>query len=183
MTRIASFFAIVSVVLLAGCANGNDQAATSPANADAQAHVVLASASGSDVSGELSFTSTNQGVRVKGHINGLKPNSTHGFHIHENGDCGAPDASSAGGHFNPAQQPHGHPGSKPHHAGDIPNQHADASGVATVNVMVPNIELGTGSKTDVLGRALIVHAQPDDYSSQPSGNAGPRIACGVITGN
>src|SRR5690625_1859948 len=186
MTRMTSFFAIAAVVLLAGCtASDNGRSPTSTANADTgmQAHVILGSASGSNVSGKLSFASTDQGVRITGRIDGLKPNSTHGFHIHENGDCGAPDASSAGGHFNPAQKPHGHPDSNPHHAGDIPNQHADASGVATVDVMDPDIELGTGTDNDVLGRALIVHAQPDDYNSQPSGNAGPRIACGVITRN
>lgn len=183
MTRIASFFVIAAVVALAGCSGGNEPAAPSRANADSgqRAHVVLAPASGSRVSGKLSFVSTGQGVHITGRIDGLKPDSSHGFHIHENGNCNAPDASSAGGHFNPAQQPHGHPGRNPHHAGDIPNQQADASGVATVDVTVPGIELGTGSPTDVLGRALIVHAQPDDYTSQPSGNAGPRIACGVIT--
>lgn len=183
MTRITSLLAVASVVLLAGCAGGNDSATTASTNADASAgaHVTLAATSGSDVSGKLAFVSTDQGVHITGRINGLKPDSTHGFHIHENGNCKAPDASSAGGHFNPAKIPHGHPESAPHHAGDIPNQHANASGVATVDVVVPGIELGTGSDTDALGRALIVHAQADDYTSQPSGAAGARIACGVIT--
>lgn len=185
MTRISSFLAIVSIVLLAGCTADSGQTPTpaAAANTPATAHATLIATSGSQVSGTLTFAPTDQGVHITGNIAGLKPDSTHGFHIHANGNCQAPDASSAGGHFNPLQKPHGHPGSSPHHAGDIPNQQANADGVATVDVVVPGIELGTGSDTDVLGRALIVHAQPDDYTSQPSGAAGPRIACGVITGN
>lgn len=178
MTRIISLFAVISIALLAGCSAGSDQASEPAATS---AHATLIATSGSEVAGKLMFAPTDQGVHITGRIAGLTPNSTHGFHIHANGNCAAPDASSAGGHFNPAQQPHGHPGSSPHHAGDIPNQHANADGVATVDVVVPGIELGTGGDTDVLGRALIVHAQPDDYTSQPSGAAGPRIACGVIT--
>ena len=171
MQRAVTLLAIVSLALLAGCA------AQAPAGAQAD----LVSTSDSHVSGRLSFAATDQGVHVTGRIKGLKPGSTHGFHNHENGSCDAPDASSAGGHFNPARQPHGHSGNGPHHAGDIPNQKADADGVANVDVVVPGIELGTGGDTDILGRAIIVHAQPDDYTSQPSGASGARIACGVIT--
>lgn len=197
MTRITALLAFASVALLAGCANDNQTgpasstAAASPASsptaspaaadASAGAHAVLASASGSDVSGTLSFASTDQGVHITGRITGLKPDSTHGFHIHEHGDCSTPDASSAGGHFNPAQQPHGHPGEGQRHAGDLPNQQANADGVATVDVLAHDVELGTGGSTDILGDAIIVHAKPDDYTSQPSGDAGARIACGVIT--
>ncbi|HET7268402.1 MAG TPA: superoxide dismutase family protein [Oleiagrimonas sp.] len=186
MPRIASFLAIASLVLLAGCSADTGKAPATQANADAahastSAHATLKATSNSHVSGQLAFVAVDDGVHITGQVNGLKPDSTHGFHLHANGNCQAPDASSAGGHFNPADVPHGHPGTKPHHAGDIPNQHADASGVATVDVVVPNVQLGTGSDTDILGRAVIVHAQPDDYTSQPSGAAGPRIACGVIT--
>lgn len=193
MTRFTSLLAVAAITLLAGCGVESDQTPASPATAtsaspatanaatSASAHAVLASASDSNVHGRLSFVRTDQGIHVTGRISGLEPNSTHGFHIHESGDCSAPDASSAGGHFNPAQQPHGHAGMGPHHAGDIPNQQANASGVATVDVVAQDIELGTGSPTDALGRAIIVHAQPDDYTSQPSGDAGARIACGVIT--
>jgi Cu-Zn family superoxide dismutase len=203
MRRITALLAFASVALLAGCANDNQGAPDSPAAAasaasapataspasaavvqadtSARAHAVLASASGSDVAGTLSFASTEQGVHITGRITGLKPDSTHGFHFHEHGDCSTPDASSAGGHFNPTQQPHGHPGEGQRHAGDLPNQTANADGVATVDVLTHDVELGTGSSTDILGGAVIVHAQPDDYSSQPSGNAGARIACGVIS--
>jgi len=201
MTRITALLAFASVALLAGCTNDNQGAPASPAvspataaspassptaspapaGSSARAHAMLASSSNSDVSGTLSFASTGGGVRITGRITGLKPDSTHGFHIHEHGDCSTPDASSAGGHFNPTQQPHGHPGEGQRHAGDLPNQQANAEGVATIDVLAKDIQLGTGGSTDILGGAVIVHAQPDDYSSQPSGNAGARIACGVIT--
>ena len=138
------------------------------------ARVNLASASGSLVSGKLS-------LMPMGDIGGLKPNSSHGIHIHEKGDCSAADASSAGGHFNPATQPHGKVDTATHHGGDMNNISADASGVATVNIHAKGVVLGGGAANDAVGRAVIVHADPDDYISQPSGNAGARVACGVIT--
>lgn len=142
--------------------------------------VNLAAASGSLVSGKLTLMPMGDGVHIRGDIGGFSPGSTHGFHIHEKGDCSAADASSAGGHFNPAGVAHGKAGSTPHHAGDIDNIVADASGVAHVNVHVPGITLGGGAGNDIAGRAIVVHAAADDYASQPSGNAGARIACGVI---
>lgn len=183
MTRITALLAFASMALLAGCATESEHTPASPAAgaSSVRAHATLAPASGSDVSGTLSFENTDQGVRITGRIAGLEPGSIHGFHIHENGDCSAPDASSAGGHFNPGHEPHGQVGEGPHHAGDLPNQQANAEGVATVDVLAPGVELGTGGSTDILGKAVIVHAKPDDYTSQPSGDAGSRIACGVIT--
>lgn len=183
MTRVSTLLAFASVALLAGCATDNLRSPTSAADSSDRAHAVLAPASGSDVSGTLSFVGTGEGVRITGRIAGLEPGSTHGFHIHENGNCSAPDASSAGGHFNPMHQPHGHPGEGSRHAGDLPNQQANAEGVATVGVLAPDIELGTGGSSDIVGRAIVVHAKPDDYTSQPSGDSGARIACGVITGD
>jgi Cu-Zn family superoxide dismutase len=156
------------------------RATTAGSNASTEAHVVLKPASDSDVHGELALTTTGEGVRIKGRIRGLKPDSTHGFHIHEHGDCSAPDASSAGGHFNPTDQRHGRAGQGPHHAGDMDNVHANDQGVADVDVVDRDVQLGTGSDTDAMGKAIIVHADPDDYKSQPSGDAGARIACGVI---
>ena len=102
----------------------------------------------------------------------------HGFHVHETGDCSALDASSAGAHYNPAGAAHGDPASVTHHAGDIPNVQADESGRARVDARVQGVSLGGAN--DIIGRALIVHADPDDYTTQPSGNSGARIACGVI---
>ena len=144
------------------------------------ATATLAPTRGNQASGTVNFVQRGDVVHVDARITGLTP-GLHGFHIHEHGDCSTPDASSAGGHFNPTQQPHGHPDAGQRHAGDLPNQQANAEGVATVDVLAKDIQLGTGGNTDILGDAVIVHAQPDDYSSQPSGNSGARIACGVIT--
>lgn len=168
--------------------------ATSPAdpaaNADAQmmggvndlmaATVTLAPTAGNDVSGNLRFTRSGDGIRVSGDVRGLPAGGEHGFHVHENGDCSAPDATSAGDHFNPASQPHGRVGEGDHHAGDSDNLTADDSGVARVDNALAGVTLGDGAPTDIVGKAVIVHANPDDYTTQPTGNAGDRLACGVI---
>ena len=106
----------------------------------------------------------------------------HGLHIHELGDCRAPDASSAGGHFNPQGSEHGGPEDAIRHAGDLGNVRSDANGLAQSEITVTGISLGTGGDS-IVGRSVIVHAKPDDLTSQPSGNAGPRIACGLISKN
>ncbi|NUS39532.1 MAG: superoxide dismutase family protein, partial [Lysobacter sp.] len=146
----------------------------------AQAVANIAPASGSLVSGRLTLVSMGNGVHIRGDLGGLAPGSAHGFHVHETGDCSAADASSAGGHFNPSGAPHGHAEGGPHHAGDIDNLVADATGVAHVDLHLAGTNLGGDPRTDILGRALVVHAAPDDYRTQPSGNSGARIACGVI---
>ncbi len=140
----------------------------------------LASASGSLVSGRLTLMPMGDGVHVRGELGGFTPGSSHGFHLHETGNCSAADASSAGGHFNPGAQPHGRAGQGPHHTGDADNLVADARGVAKVDVHVRGLRLGGGGATDAIGRAVIAHAAADDYRSQPAGNAGARVACGVI---
>ncbi len=140
----------------------------------------LASASGSLVSGKITLTPMGNGVHLLGEVGGLQPNSTHGFHVHEKGDCSAADASSAGPHFNPAGSPHGRADEGAHHAGDMDNIVANAEGVAKVNMHVNGVTLGGGAPNDIAGRAIVVHASPDDYTSQPAGNAGARVACGVI---
>ncbi len=140
----------------------------------------LASASGSLVSGRLTLAPMGDGVHLRGELGGFRPGSSHGFHIHETGDCSAADASSAGGHFNPGTQPHGRAGQGAHHAGDADNIVADSRGVAKVDVHVRGVRLGGGSAIDIVGRAVVAHAVPDDYRSQPAGNAGARLACGVI---
>ena len=149
-------------------------ASTIPA---AVAHVV--GASGSLVSGTLALIPLHGGVRMTGDVGGLTPGS-HGFHIHQTGDCSAADAASAGGHFNPTNSAHGRAGTATHHAGDIDNILADASGVAHVDVQLRGVSLGGSPTTDIVGRALVVHGAADDYQSQPAGNSGTRIGCGVI---
>lgn len=137
--------------------------------------------SGSQVSGKVSFTPVGGKLLVEAHVTGLTPGE-HGFHVHEGGDCSAPDASGAGGHLNPAGMPHGHhhrmqPGQR--HAGDLPNLVADASGQAYYRAEVTGLKVERGAH-GLIGRSVVVHADPDDYQSQPAGNSGRRIACGVI---
>lgn len=151
------------------------------ADEDADAMVVeLAPTEGSEVSGTVRLAAGPTGVRLTGRITGLAPESEHGFHVHEKGDCSAPDASSAGPHFNPEDQPHGAPSSMKRHLGDMPNIKADASGAAAIDLTIERATLDADGANSLMGRGLIVHADPDDYESQPSGNAGARLACGAI---
>jgi Cu-Zn family superoxide dismutase len=142
-----------------------------------KAIAVLHSASGSSVSGTVTFTQSGDSVKVVADVSGLTPGK-HGFHIHEFGDCSAADAASAGGHFNPAHHQHGGPESAERHVGDLGNLEADASGKAHLEVTDKNLKFS--GDTSILGLAVIVHAKEDDLKSQPVGNAGGRVACGVI---
>ena len=144
------------------------------------AAVSLKSVDTMKVSGDLTLSAEAGGVHINGTINGLTPGTQHGFHIHETGDCSAPDFKSAGGHFNPGNKEHGNPMSEMHHAGDMMNLAVTDSGSATIDVTVPGVTLGDGGADDVMNRAIVVHAGPDDYTSQPAGDSGGRIACGVI---
>lgn len=152
------------------------QLETTPAVATA----TLAATEGSTVSGDLRFEAMEGGVRVTGRLARLKPGTTHGFHVHETGDCSAPDGSSAGGHFNPMDTAHGRVGTSTHHVGDTDNVVADADGNAAVDNRLDGATLGDNASTDIVGKAVIVHAGADDYTSQPTGDAGARLACGVI---
>jgi Cu-Zn family superoxide dismutase len=145
-----------------------------------QAVVQLASTQGNTANGGLKISAAGTGVRISGMVQGLKPDSEFGFHFHEKGDCSAPDATSAGAHFNPTNQQHGSPQGQPHHAGDMLNVKSDAQGVAEVSIDNADVSLHTGQPNDVVGKALVMHAKPDDYKTQPSGDSGDRIACGVI---
>jgi superoxide dismutase, Cu-Zn family len=156
--------------------------------AGSTASTTLVSKSSSNVSGTLLFTQLMQGaelksVEISGSVSGLKPNQLHGFHIHEKGDCSSADAISAGGHFNPDAKKHGnhehHSHGTDHHAGDMPNLKADANGIAKFKFILSGITIDTGPNS-IKGRAVVVHANEDDYISQPVGNAGARIACGLI---
>ncbi|QNP41921.1 superoxide dismutase family protein [Lysobacter solisilvae (ex Woo and Kim 2020)] len=174
--------AVAGLVGLAACSTTPSHTtarAGEAASTASGATVTLTPASGSLISGKLDIAPIAGGVRVSGEIGGLARGSTHAIHIHEKGDCSAADATSAGGHFNPAQQAHGRAGSGPHHGGDMDNIVADGNGVARVDVRALGVTLGGGA-TDIGGRAIVVHAAPDDYASQPAGNAGARVACGVI---
>ena len=139
----------------------------------------LAATKGNSASGTVTFEQRGSNVQVSGTITGLKANAEHGFHVHEKGDCSSGDGMSAGGHFNPLGAAHGHHGAETRHVGDMPNLRADAYGAVSFNVDVKGMTIGSGA-TDIVGKGLIVHRDPDDYKSQPAGNAGPRIACAVI---
>jgi len=193
-----SLFAAITALGLAACSPSTDNADTAAAPAAvpadtaaapaamaatdaATAVAALAPTQGNEAKGNVTFKVVDGRVHVSGQITGLKPDSEHGFHIHEKGDCSAPDATSAGGHFNPGQQDHGRVDSDPHHGGDMANIKADAQGTATIDAPVSsNVNIGKGDGFDIIGRGLIVHADPDDYTSQPTGNAGGRLACAVI---
>lgn len=142
------------------------------------ATAAISPTSGNSAKGTVTFARRGDKVTVSAQLSGLPPGK-HGFHIHEKGDCSAPDATSAGGHFNPTGKPHGAPGAPEHHAGDMPMLEADASGNATLSAELSGLTLGGGA-ADIVGRSVVVHKDPDDYHSQPAGNSGPRIGCGVI---
>jgi Cu-Zn family superoxide dismutase len=143
------------------------------------ATATLAPTKGNQAAGMVSFVQRGSTVYVDARITGLSP-GPHGFHVHEKGDCRAPDGSSAGGHFNPASTPHAGPDSAQRHAGDLGNLVADANGIAVYRVQVSGISLGTAADS-IIGRAVIVHAAADDLRTQPSGNSGARVACGLIS--
>ena len=169
--RTARIVSLVSATtLLAACAGME--------SAGPKAEAKLESRSGSTVSGTVNFYASGEKLRVEARIAGLTPGE-HGFHVHEAGDCSAPDASSAKGHFNPAAKQHGHYGVAEHHAGDMPNLVADASGNAIVSGEVSMLSLGTDANS-IVNRSVVIHADPDDYKSQPAGNSGKRVACGTI---
>ena len=151
------------------------------ANASAQevtkAIAVLHPASNSQVMGTITFTKTGDGMKVVADVTGLTPGK-HGFHIHEFGDCSAPDATSAGGHFNPTNNPHAGHDVEKRHEGDLGNIEADSSGKAHLD-LTDKLMTMSGAKS-IIGRSVIVHEKEDDLKTQPTGNAGGRVACGVI---
>jgi superoxide dismutase, Cu-Zn family len=197
-TRLLTTSALLLGLAFVGCqcpVPHNAPPATNPDSADhpmmmhhenmwasvTEAVAVLYPTKGSSASGTLHFTALpdDAGLHIHGTITGLDPNSTHAFHIHEFGDSSAPDGMSAGGHFNPEHHQHGGPESPEHHAGDLGNITADASGTATVDITAPGLSIA-GMKDPIIGRSVVLHAKTDDFVTQPTGNAGGRIAVGVI---
>ncbi len=163
-------YALAAAVLVTGCA------AMTPGGPQAVAD--LAPTKGNQARGMVTFTHHGDHVMVVADVTGLTPGG-HGFHVHEKGDCSADDATSAGGHFNPLGKPHADTATKDRHAGDMPMLVADASGNARLSVAVDVMTIGSGT-ADIVGRGLIVHKDADDFKTQPTGNSGARVACGVI---
>ena len=171
MNKNNTFALIAACGLAAGCASmGISGGPSAVAN--------LEPTNGNTAKGTVSFTQHGDKVRVSAELSGLMPDGEHAFHVHEKGDCSSGDGMSAGGHFNPAGKPHG-PQDGPHHAGDMPSLKADSYGNANATFELSSVTIGSGA-ADLVGRGLIVHRDPDDFKTQPTGNAGPRIACAVI---
>jgi Cu-Zn family superoxide dismutase len=161
-----------SAILLSACAS------TEPTGPIATA--TLRPASGSQVHGEIKFTQVGANrVRVTGEVAGHSPGPK-GFHIHEKGDCSAPDAMSAGGHFNPMKAKHG-ASPTAGHAGDMGNIQVSDTGKATIDMVLDGFSVSADAPNGIIGRAVVVHMQPDDLKTDPTGNAGGRAACGVIS--
>ena len=207
--RFALTLSLAAVAALAGCGTAPKKAATAPAPVaapapapvavapapvPATAHEVpkitepffgrtklavatLSPAAGGTAIGVVNFSVSGSNVDVHVQVAGLVPGSVHGFHVHETGNCASADFMSAGGHFNPTKQPHG-PQGGPHHAGDMPSLLADPTGKIDTTFTVNNVVLG--GPEGFVGHSVILHAGPDDYATQPTGNSGGRIACGVI---
>ena len=142
-----------------------------------KAIAVMHPTKGQKVEGTVTFTKVEKGVRVQAHIHNLTPGK-HGFHIHEFGDCSAPDATSAGGHFNPTKADHAGPKEHKRHVGDLGNIEADDKGHATYDMV--DEQLRFDGPTSILGRGLILHEKAADLKTQPTGDAGGRVSCGVI---
>lgn len=149
-----------------------------PVHADMKYKANLISKSGSKVKGTVEFNQVGNSVTLKISATGLKSNSAHGFHIHEFGDCSSEDATTAGDHFAGRSPTHGAPHSDAHHSGDLGNLQADAQGKVEKEETFSFLKLH--GPESILGRAVVIHEKADDLKSQPSGDAGKRIACGVI---
>ena len=180
----AAVLATASVALLGACATDTKtpaapQAKTQPAEKKSGILADIApTTADSTAKGNLKFQQKDGSVLISGSISGLKPNAWHAFHVHENGSC-ADAGNAAGGHINPTAKPHGMHGAGDHHVGDLPALRTDSKGVALVDITSDSVALS--GPNSVIGKAVIVHADDDDYTAQPTGNAGARIGCGIIT--
>lgn len=176
---LATLFAAACSQSASSSQSGSTRAsAPTTARSAISAVAVLTPGQNSKVSGNVTFTQSGNQVKVVAHVEGLTP-GRHGFHIHDKGDCSAPDFSSAAGHFNPGGGKHGAPDAAEHHAGDFGNIEANAAGMAHAEFTSSAITISDGPNS-VVGRAVIVHAKADDLTTQPTGDAGGRLACGVI---
>ena len=181
-----TLFKKLSIILLlvffaAGCAQEQspEQSLEEEFGSDdyTKAVAVIHPTEGNEASGTVTFEEADDGIRVQGEFEGLS-SGMHGFHIHEFGDCTADDGTSAGGHYNPTDNDHGAPDDDNRHMGDMGNLEVNDDGTATIDYVDEKIEL-SGSN-GILGRGVVVHGGQDDLQSQPSGDAGPRVGCGVV---
>jgi superoxide dismutase, Cu-Zn family len=175
--KTQDMMSFAAVLTMAGCAYHQDNASDERQRTYTRAVANLSPASNSEVKGTVTFIREGSTTLVEATLSGLTP-GLHGFHIHEKGDCSAPDAASAGGHFNPTGMPHAGPEAHDRHVGDFGNIEADASGNARFSKIFSNLQFEGAAS--IIGKAVIVHAKADDLKTQPSGDAGGRVACGVI---
>lgn len=174
-----------ALLTLANCSHKDTKEAP-PADATAEsttvtptkAQAVFTAAKGQKLKGVVHFTEENGVMKIETRVDGVKA-GPHGFHIHENGDCSAADFSTAGGHFNPSQTSHGAMDSTQRHIGDLGNLVADKNGKAYTTLSVHGMTMKQGSDS-IIGKAIVIHKDKDDLKSQPAGNSGARIGCGVI---
>jgi Cu-Zn family superoxide dismutase len=190
VNNLTGLVCIALFVVLSSCNSGNKQGAESEdatseqqeeENEERTAKATMEPASGSNVSGEVTFTERENGtVRIEVQVENLPPGE-HAVHLHEHGDCSAADASSAGGHWNPTMKPHGKRGQgTAFHKGDIDNMKVGDDGKGKLTMTIEGWSIGGPDSTNIVGKSVIIHEKPDDFTSQPSGNAGGRISCGVI---
>lgn len=162
------------IALIMGCKTSSNP------NDSKKLNILFESKSNSSVTGTASFVEKNGKVTFVAHLAGLKP-GIHAIHIHEKSDCSSPDGKSAGGHWNPTFKKHGKWDSSEYHKGDIGNFTADEKGNGTITLTTDEWCIGCGDATkDILGKGLIVHQDADDFITQPTGNAGGRVACSAI---
>ena len=184
-----SLFSMALFLSLSACNSSNKQSDESqsasqdqqqPATATKHtAKAILEAASGSKVTGEANFTEENGVVLFELTAENLTPGE-HAVHLHEKGDCSAADASSAGGHWNPTMKPHGKRGVGAFHKGDIANMSVGNDGKGSLRLSIEGWSIGGADSTNVVGKSVIIHEKADDFTTQPSGNAGSRVSCGVI---
>lgn len=191
MKYLNSLFMILGVAVLISCGgqkkeDTTGETTTAPEEevveeAKSEAVAMISSASGSTLSGEATFVDNGDGsVTFNLNVTGAAPGE-HALHLHQNGDCSADDATSAGGHWNPAETDHGKRRESPEfHAGDIDNMTVAADSTGSLSMVVKGWSVGGVDSTNVIGRAVIIHALADDFTSQPSGAAGARVGCGVV---
>lgn len=182
MKIVLSIFALSFIVVACGPqTQTSEQETTTETTGSVTAIANLSPASGSQVQGTARFTQTDQGVKMELEVSGLEPGSVHALHIHEHGDCSAHDATSAGGHWNPTNVAHGQRGvSDEFHSGDIDNIQADSDGNVEYEITAEDWSIGGDDATNIIGKSVMIHIKPDDFVSQPTGDAGDRISCGAI---
>lgn len=157
----------------------HQHASTAASPAPSSATAELEGKEGSKISGKVVFKQAGGEVKITAHVSGVEGGGSRGFHLHEVGDCTPPDFTSAGSHFNPSGAPHGAPTAAQHHAGDLGNIQIGADGSGHLELTSRGMTVGPGPSS-VVGRAVILHEKADDLTTQPTGNAGGRVACGVV---